>query len=133
MCSFLHQLFIHLLGFYCCFPDSFATYSCAGPPILCCPSSFSKGEPIQADLVSATSEAPEADESQDGDDAEISLEEDSSTTSPPPTHSKEPSLDKKRKHVEELLSSSTSAPKDAAEEPSALTPSEVEIFDALDS
>jgi hypothetical protein len=92
-----------------------------------------EGGPIQADPVSATSEAPEAEESQDGDDAEVSLEENSSTTSPPPAHSEEPSLDKKRKCVEELLSSSTSAPKNAAGEPPAPNPSEVEIFDLLDS
>jgi hypothetical protein len=67
--------------------------------------------PIQADPVSATSEAPEADEGQDGDDAKVSLEESSSTTSPPPANSEEPSLDKKRKHLNELLSSSSSAPK----------------------
>jgi hypothetical protein len=95
--------------------------------------SLPEGGPIQADPVSATSEAPDVDESQDGDDAEVSLEEDSSTTSPPPTHSKEPSLDKKRKRVEELLSSSTSAPRTAVGEPSAPDPSEIEIFDALDS
>jgi hypothetical protein len=89
--------------------------------------------PIQVDPVSTTSEAPEADEGQDGDDAEISLEESSSTTSPPPTNSEEPSLDKKRRCLEELLSSSTSAPKNAAGEPSAPNLSEVEIFDALDS
>jgi hypothetical protein len=89
--------------------------------------------PIQADPVSATSEAPEVDEGQDGDDAEISLEQSSSTTSPPPANSEEPSLDKKRKHLDELVSSSTSAPKNAAGEPSAPNPSEVEIFDALDS
>jgi hypothetical protein len=92
-----------------------------------------EGRPIQTDPVSATCEAPEADESQDGDDAEVLLEENSSTTSPPPTNSEEPSLDKKRKHVDELLSSSTSAPKNAAGEPSAPNPSEVEIFDALES
>jgi hypothetical protein len=96
------------------------------PPLL-------EGGPIQADPVSAASEAPEADESQDGDSAEVLLEEDSSTTLPPPAHSEEPSLDKKRKRVEELLSSSTSAPKNAAGEPSAPNPSEVEIFDLLDS
>jgi hypothetical protein len=76
-----------------------------------------EGGPIQADPISATSKAPEADESQDGDDAEVSLEENSLTTSPPPAHSEEPSLDKKRKHVEELLSSSTSAPKNVVGEP----------------
>jgi hypothetical protein len=31
--------------------------------------------PIQADPISATSEAPEADEGQDGDDSKVSLEE----------------------------------------------------------
>jgi hypothetical protein len=96
------------------------------PPLL-------EGGPIQADPVSAASEAPEADESQDGDDAKVSLEEDSSTTPPPPAHSEEPSLDKKRKHVKELFSSSTSAPKNAAGEPSAPNPPEDEIFDLLDS
>jgi hypothetical protein len=92
-----------------------------------------EGGPIQADLVSATSEAPEANEDQDGDDANVLLEENSSTTSPPPAHSEEPSLDKKRKRVDELLSSSTFAPKNAAGEPSVPNPSEVEIFDDLDS
>jgi hypothetical protein len=76
-----------------------------------------EGGPIQADPVSATSKAPETNESQDGDDAEVSLEEDSLTTSPPPAHSKEPNLDRKSKRVKELLSSSTSAPKSAVGEP----------------
>jgi hypothetical protein len=89
--------------------------------------------PIQADPASAASEAPEADEVQDRDDAEISREESGSTSSLPPANSEEPSLDKKRKHLDELLSSSTSAPKDAPGEPSAPNTSEVEIFDALDS
>jgi hypothetical protein len=39
-----------------------------------------EGGPIQADPISTTSEAPEADENQDGDDAEVSLEENSLTT-----------------------------------------------------
>jgi hypothetical protein len=60
------------------------------------------------------------------------MEGTSSTTSPPLAHSKEPSLDRKRKHVEELLSSSTSAPKNAAREASALD-DDVKIFDLLDS
>jgi hypothetical protein len=89
--------------------------------------------PIQANPVSATSEAPEADEGQDEDDAKVSLEESSSTTSPPPANLEEPSLDKKRKCLNELLSSSTSVPKNASGEPSTPNPSEVEIFDALDS
>jgi hypothetical protein len=87
---------------------------------------------IQADPISAASEAPEAEESQDGDDAEDSLEGTSSTMLPPPAHSEEPSLDRKRKHVEEFISSSTSASKAAIGEPSA--PNEdVELFDLLDS
>jgi hypothetical protein len=96
------------------------------PPLL-------EGGPIQADHVFATSEAPKADEDQDGDDADVSLEENSSTMSPPPAHSEEPSLDKKRKRGDELLSLSTSASKNAAGEPSAPNPSGVEIFHALDS
>jgi hypothetical protein len=89
--------------------------------------------PIQADPVFATSEAPEAEEGQDGDDAEVYLEESSSTTLPPPAILEEPGLDKKRKRLNELLSSGTYAPKNTAGEPSAPNPSEVEIFDALDS
>jgi hypothetical protein len=89
--------------------------------------------PVQVDPISTTSEAPEADEGQDGDDAEVSLEESSSTMSPPPANSEDPGLDKKRKRLDKLLSSSTSAPKNAAGEPSAPNPTEVEIFDALDS
>jgi hypothetical protein len=91
-----------------------------------------EGGPIQADPVSATFKAPEAEESQDEDDAKDSLEGTSSTTSPPPAHSEEPSLDKKRKRVEELFSSSTSAPKNVVGEASALD-DDVEIFDLLDS
>jgi hypothetical protein len=67
--------------------------------------------PIQADPVSAAFEAPEANKGQDGDDAKVSLEESSSTTLPPPANSEEPSLDKMRKRLDELLSSSTSTPR----------------------
>jgi hypothetical protein len=88
--------------------------------------------PIQVDPVSTASEAPEAEESQDGDDAEDSLEETSSTTLPPPAHSEDPSLDRKRKRVEEFISSSTSASKAAVGEPSAPHEDE-ELFDLLDS
>jgi hypothetical protein len=89
--------------------------------------------PIQADPASAASEAPEAGEGQDEDDAEVSQEESRSTSSPSPANSEEPSLDKKRKRLDKLLSSSTSAPKNAPGEPSAPNTSEIEIFDALDS
>jgi hypothetical protein len=54
------------------------------------------------------------------------------TTSPPPAHSEYPSLDRKRKRVEELVSSSTSASRAAVGEPSAPN-DDIEIFDLLDS
>jgi hypothetical protein len=91
-----------------------------------------EGGPIQAVPVSAASEAPEAEDSQDGDEAEDSLEGTNSTTSPPPAHSEDLCLDKKRKHVEELLSSSTSASKAVIGEASAVEDEE-ELFDLLDS
>jgi hypothetical protein len=91
-----------------------------------------EGGPIQADPVSAASKAHKAEESQDGDDAEDSLEGTSSTTSPPPAHSEDPSLDRKRKRVEELLSLSTSASKAVVGEPSTAN-DDIEIFDLLDS
>jgi hypothetical protein len=81
--------------------------------------------------VSATSEASEAEDSQDGEEAEDSLEGTSSTTSPPPALSEDLGLDKKRKRMNELLSSSTSAHKNVAGEASALEEDE-ELFDTLD-
>jgi hypothetical protein len=63
--------------------------------------------PIQADPAPAVSEAPEADEVQDEDDAKDSREDSSSTSSPPPANSEEKSLERKRKHLEDLASSST--------------------------
>jgi hypothetical protein len=99
--------------------------------LVSCPPLPEEG-PIQANPVSAASEAPEAEESQDGDDAEDSLEGTSSTMSPPLADSEDPSLDRKRKHVEEFISSSTSASKAVVGEPS--TPHEdEELFDLLDS
>jgi hypothetical protein len=62
------------------------------PPLL-------EGGPIQDVPVSAASEAPEAKDSQDEDEAKDSLEKTSSTTSPPPALSEELGLDKKRKRV----------------------------------
>jgi hypothetical protein len=53
------------------------------------------------------------------------------TTSPPPAHSEDPSLDRKRKRVEKLLSLSTSASKATVGEPSAPNDN-IEIFDLLD-
>jgi hypothetical protein len=89
--------------------------------------------PIQADPASAASEAPAADEGQDGDDAKVSQEDRGSTLSPPPSNSGEPSLEKKRKRLDELLSSSTSIPEDALGEPSTAKTSDLEMFDTLDS
>jgi hypothetical protein len=82
--------------------------------------------------MSAASEAPEAKDSQDGDEAEDSLEGTSSTTSPPPVDSEDLGLDRKRKRVGELLSSSTSASKAVIREASVVE-DEVELFDLLDS
>jgi hypothetical protein len=82
--------------------------------------------------VSAASEAPEAKDSQDGDEAENSLEGTSSTTSPPPAVSEDLGLDRKRKRMTELISSSTSTHKNVTREASVLE-EEVELFDALDS
>jgi hypothetical protein len=90
-----------------------------------------EGGPIQAVPISAASEAPEAEDSQDGDEAKDSLEGTSSTMSPPLALSEDLGLDKKRKHVEELLSPSTSAHKNVAGEASALEDEE-EFFNLLD-
>jgi hypothetical protein len=82
--------------------------------------------------ISTAFEALEAEVSQDGGEAEDSLEGTSSTTLPPPALSKDLGLDKKRKHTMELLSSSTSAHKYVTGEASVLEEEE-ELFDALDS
>jgi hypothetical protein len=103
----------------------------AGHQFLVSRPSLSEEGPIQADPVSAASKAPKAEESQDRDDAEDSLEGTSSTTSPPPAHSEDPSHDRKRKRVEELISSSTSASKATVGEPYAPNEDE-ELFDLLD-
>jgi hypothetical protein len=82
--------------------------------------------------ISTASEAPKAKDSQEGDEAEDLLEGTSLTTSPPPTLFEDLGLDKKRKRVAELLSSSTSAHKNVIGETSVLEEEE-ELFDALDS
>jgi hypothetical protein len=83
-------------------------------------------------LHSATSEVPEAEDCQDEDEAEDSLERISSTTSPPPALSEDLGVDKKRKRVEELNPSSTSTSKAAVGEPSAPNEDD-ELYDLLDS
>jgi hypothetical protein len=88
-----------------------------------------KEGPIPADLASAISEAPEAEENQDGDDAEGS-EEDTSSTSPPPTLFEDTCVDKKRKRVEELASLSTSIQRTAAGE-APVQEEDLELFDFM--
>jgi hypothetical protein len=61
------------------------------------------------------------------------LEESSSTTSPPPADSEDRVLEKKRKRVGDLASSSTSVPKDASGEPAVAKDSGLEMFELLDS
>jgi hypothetical protein len=78
------------------------------------------------------SEAPETEDSHDGDEGEDSLERTSSMTSPSPALSEGIVMDKKRKHVEEFASSSTSAPKTVAGESFELEDSG-ELFDYMDS
>jgi hypothetical protein len=91
-----------------------------------------EGGDIQNVHVSAASEAPEVEDSQDGDAGEYSLEDTSSTTSPPPALSEDRDVDKKRKQVTELLSSSTSAHTTMIGETPA-PEDDVERFDLMDS
>jgi hypothetical protein len=76
-------------------------------------------------------EAPETEDSHDGDKGEDSLERSSSTTSPPPALSEDIAMDRKRKHVKDIASSSASAPKTAAGESFELEDSG-ELFDYMD-
>jgi hypothetical protein len=82
--------------------------------------------------ISAASEAPEAEDSQNRDEGKDSLERTSSTTSPPPALSEDLGVDKKRKRVEEFASSSASAHKTVAGETVA-PEDDVELFDLIDS
>jgi hypothetical protein len=95
------------------------------------PSSSRRGD-IQNVPVSAASEDPEAEDSQDGDEGEDSLERTSSTMLPPPALSEDLGVDKKRKRVEEFASLSASACKTVAGETLDLEDDQ-ELFDALDS
>jgi hypothetical protein len=88
--------------------------------------------PLTADLASTISEAPEAEENQDEDEAKESEEDTSSMTSPPPALSEDTGIDKKRKRVNELASSSTSAQRTAANEAPVLE-EDVEFFDLMAS
>jgi hypothetical protein len=91
-----------------------------------------EGGDIQNVPVSAASEAPEVEDSQDGDEGKDSLEDTNSMTLPPPALSEDCGVDKKRKCVTELLSSSTSAHTTVIGETSA-PEDDIELFDLMDS
>jgi hypothetical protein len=78
------------------------------------------------------SEAPEAEENQDGDKAKESQEDTSSTTSPPLALSEDIGADKKRKRVDDFTSSSTSVQRTAANKAPVLE-EDVEFFDLMAS
>jgi hypothetical protein len=61
------------------------------------------------------------------------LEESDSTTSPPPAVSEDRDLEKRRKCIGDVASSSTSVLKDASGEPATAKDSEIEMFELLDS
>jgi hypothetical protein len=88
--------------------------------------------PLPADLTSAVSEAPEAEENQNRDDAKVSKDDTSSMTSPPPALSEDLVIDKKRKRAKVFASSSASASKTVAGESSVLEDGG-ELFDFIDS
>jgi hypothetical protein len=67
------------------------------------------------------------------DEAEGSLEESDSTTSPLPAVSEDRDLEKKRKHVGDVASSSTSVLKDASREPATAKDFEPDMLELLDS
>jgi hypothetical protein len=88
--------------------------------------------PLPVDLASAVSEASEAEENQDRDDAKVSEDDASSTTSPPPALSEDFAVDKKRKRVGELASSSTSVQRTATGE-ALVQEDDLELFDFMAS
>jgi hypothetical protein len=88
--------------------------------------------PLPADLGSAASESPEAKENQGDDDVKISKDETSSMMSPPPALSEDLVVDKKRKCVEELASSSTSVQRTAVGA-TLVQEDDIELFDYMAS
>jgi hypothetical protein len=89
---------------------------------------LSEAGPLPADLACPLSEAPEADESQDGDDAKELEEETSSSTSPPPMLAEDAGVDKKRKYDNEITSLSSTAADKAP-----VLAEDMEYFDLLAS
>jgi hypothetical protein len=126
---------LHLFAFFYLITNfliAFGLFSFQGHQFLVSRPPLPEGGAIQDVPVFAASEAPEAEDSQDGDEAEDSLEGTSSTTSPPPALFEDLGLDKKRRRMKELLSLSTSTHKNVVGEASSLEDEE-ELFDALDS
>jgi hypothetical protein len=76
----------------------------------------------------SVSEAPKADENQDGDDAEESEEDTSLSTSPPPVLAEDTNVDKKRKRVDAFASSSS-----AVADKASVLARDMEYFDLLAS
>jgi hypothetical protein len=75
---------------------------------------------------------PETEDNHDGDEGEDSLERSSSMTLPPLALSEDIVIDRKRKRVKEIASSSASAPKTMAGE--SFEPEDGgELFDYMDS
>jgi hypothetical protein len=89
--------------------------------------------PINAKVAPIDSEAPEACENQDGDEAEGSLEGSDSTLSPPLAEFEDQGAEKKRKRTEDLTSSGTSNPKDVPQEQTTSRDSILGMFELLDS
>jgi hypothetical protein len=112
--------------------NTFLTYSSSGPCIPCLTPSSSEGGPLPADLVAIASEAPKAEETQDGDETKDLEEGTNSTASPPAALSEDTGASKKRKRVDKVASSSTSAQKTSAAAAPCLEEG-VEMFDLMDS
>jgi hypothetical protein len=89
--------------------------------------------PINVEPAPADSGALESCENQDGDEAEGSLEGNDSTLSPPLAESEAQGAEKKRKCMEDLISSGTSYPKDVPQEQMTFKGSVLDIFELLDS
>jgi hypothetical protein len=88
--------------------------------------------PIKADPTPASSESPEADESQDRDDAKESREESGSTMLPPLLSPKK-EIWREKKHAGDVASTSTSVMKETSGEAAAAKDPEPDMFELLDS
>jgi hypothetical protein len=124
--------FLFFLPYYCFFFMTCDLFSFQDHQFLVSRPPLPEGGNIQNVPVFAASKAPEAEDNQNGDEGEDSLEDTSSTTLPPPALSEDRGVDKKRKRVAEVLSSSTLAHTTVIGETSA-PEGDVGLFDLLDS